>query len=222
MSAVLICVAVSATAQYQQHYDQQRYQQYEEPLRPQPLIIMHKQALGQDGSFNYAFAADNGLQQGETISPDGTRIGSYSYVDPNGKKISVKYSAGKDGFRILEGDHVPKAPPLPAAAPLPESQGGFVPGPSPYQSLPSFTNHVYRGQESGPHYKVQDESVDKTAFKNVFQMAPPASFQGSRPHRQRPVIAQPSVPYSSSAQFDNEGNKEPHSFGNGYSFEFAG
>ncbi|KAL1461717.1 hypothetical protein WDU94_013589 [Cyamophila willieti] len=55
---------------------------------------MHKQALGTDGTFNYAFAADNGLKQGESINPDGTRIGAYSYVDPNGQTISVKYSAG--------------------------------------------------------------------------------------------------------------------------------
>lgn len=217
---MLICIAVSTNAQYQQQYDHQpRYQQYEEPLRPQPLIIMHKQALGQDGSFKYAFAADNGLQQGETISPDGTRIGSYSYVDPNGKKISVKYSAGKDGFRILEGDHVPKAP-LPAA-PIPETQGAVVPGPSPYQSVPSYTNHVFRGQESGPYVKVQDDYVDKSAFKNAYQSAPPASFQGAGQHRQRPVVAQPSAHYSSSAQFD-DGRKEPHSFGSGYAFEFSG
>lgn len=38
-----------------------------------PLILMHKQALSQDGQFNYAFAADNGLKQGESISPDGSR-----------------------------------------------------------------------------------------------------------------------------------------------------
>jgi len=219
---MLICLAVSANAQYQQQYDHQpRYQQYEEPLRPQPLIIMHKQALGQDGSFKYAFAADNGLQQGESISPDGTRIGSYSYVDPNGKKISVKYSAGKDGFRILEGDHVPKASLPAAAAPIPETQGPVVAGPSPYQSVPSYTNHVFRGQESGPYVKVQDDYVDKSAFKNVYQSAPPASFQGAGQHRQRPVVAQPSVQYSSSAQFD-DGRKEPHSFGGGYAFEFSG
>jgi hypothetical protein len=182
---------------------------------------MHKQALGHDGSFNYAFAADNGLQQGETISPDGTRIGSYSYVDPNGKKISVKYSAGRDGFRILEGDHVPKAPQIAAAATLPESQGAVVPGPSPYKYVPASTNQVFGSQESGPYYKVQD-NIDKSAFKNVYQSAPPASFQGSGQHRQRPAIAQPSAQYSSSAQFVDEDRKEPHSFGSGYAFEFAG
>lgn len=75
-----------------------------------PAILMHKQALQEDGGFQYAFAADNGLRQGESIRPDGSRTGAYSYTDPDGKEISVKYTAGKDGFRIIQGDHVPKAP----------------------------------------------------------------------------------------------------------------
>jgi hypothetical protein len=189
---------------------------------------MHKQALGQDGSFKYAFAADNGLQQGETISPDGTRLGSYSYVDPNGNKISVKYSAGRDGFRILEGDHVPKATVAVGAAPLPESQGAAVPIPPPFQSVPSFTaayhgagtNNVLRGQESGPYYKVRDDYVDKSAFKNVLQGAAPAKFQGAGQIRQRPVNPQPAVPYQNAQH--NDDRNEPHSFGDGYSFEFSG
>lgn len=49
-----------------------------------------------------------------------TRTGGYSYVDPNGKKISVKYTAGKEGFKILEADHLPKAPQ--PVAPLPAPQ----------------------------------------------------------------------------------------------------
>lgn len=59
-----------------------------------------------------------------------------SYVDPTGRKISVKYTAGKEGFKILEADHLPKAPqpiaPLPAAAaPQPQQI---------YQGQPSYLN----------------------------------------------------------------------------------
>jgi hypothetical protein len=191
---------------------------------------MHKQALAQDGSFNYAFTADNGLQQGESISPDGTRRGSYSYVDPNGKKISVKYTAGKDGFRILEGDHLPKAPAPVAAAPVPEPQNAVVPRPSPYQSVPSYTagyrgagtNNVFLGQEGGPYYKVQDDYVDKSSYKNAYQSTAPASFQAAEQRRQRPFISQPSAHYSSNAQPDEDGRQEPHTFGGGYAFEFSG
>lgn len=91
-----------------------------------PVILMHKQALQEDGGFQYAFAADNGLRQGESIRPDGSRTGAYSYTDPNGKEISVKYTAGKDGFRIIQGDHVPKAP-LSVAPLQPQQSPAFGP-----------------------------------------------------------------------------------------------
>merc|ERR1712048_1175990 len=44
---------------------------------------------------------------GETTA-DGERIGQYSYIDENGETITVRYTAGKDGFRILEGNHIPE------------------------------------------------------------------------------------------------------------------
>lgn len=187
---------------------------------------MHKQALAQDGSFNYAFAADNGLQQGESISPDGTRRGAYSYVDPNGKKISVKYTAGKDGFRILEGDHLPKAPAPVAAAPV----GGYAPRPPHYQAAPSYTagyqgagsNVLFRGQEGSPYYKVQEDYESKSAAKNVYQAAAPATFPAAEQRRAQPIVAQPSTHYGGSAQSDVEGRQEPHNFGGGYAFEFSG
>ncbi|XP_023709699.1 larval cuticle protein 1 [Cryptotermes secundus] len=228
MSALLMmCAAVSVNAQYQEPYEnQQGPSHYDQPQRPLPVILMHKQALAQDGSFNYAFAADNGLQQGESISPDGTRRGSYSYVDPNGKKISVKYTAGKEGFRILEGDHLPKAPPAPvAAAPAPVPQGAFAPRPSHYSAAPSYpttgyqgagTNAVFRAQEGGPYYKVYDEYENKSAFKSPYQATAPASFPAAEQRR-------PPTQYGrSNAQPDAEGRQEPHTFGGGYAFQFSG
>lgn len=229
----MMCAALPANAQYQEPYEnQQGPSHYDQPQRPLPVILMHKQALAQDGSFNYAFAADNGLQQGESISPDGTRRGSYSYVDPNGKKISVKYTAGKDGFRILEGDHLPKAPAPVAAAPAPAPQGAFAPRPPHYQAAPSYpttgyqgagTNAVFRAQEGSPYYKVYDEYENKFAFKSPYQATAPASFPAAEQRRPRPVISQPSTQYSSSnAQPDAEGRQEPHTFGGGYAFQFSG
>merc|ERR1712113_899419 len=47
----------------------------------------------------------------ETADAAGERTGSYSYVNPDGKNILVKYSAGKDGFVILNPREVlPQAP----------------------------------------------------------------------------------------------------------------
>lgn len=101
--------------QYNSQQQQQAAPQVEEQYnykskKVPPQIISHKQSQNHDGQFKYAFHAENGLAQGEVISPDGTRNGGYTYVDPHGKKILVKYSAGKEGFRILESsDHIPKA-----------------------------------------------------------------------------------------------------------------
>merc|ERR1719361_1675018 len=44
----------------------------------------------------------------EETTADGERIGQYSYIDENGQTITVRYTAGKDGFRILEGSHIPE------------------------------------------------------------------------------------------------------------------
>jgi len=44
----------------------------------------------------------------EEAGAGGERLGEYSYIDQTGQTITVRYSAGKDGFRILEGAHVPE------------------------------------------------------------------------------------------------------------------
>merc|ERR1712098_653424 len=53
-----------------------------------------------DGKFGSAFAQEESTGNNE-------RVGQYSYIDDTGKTITVKYSAGINGFRILEGDHIP-------------------------------------------------------------------------------------------------------------------
>merc|ERR1711913_71864 len=60
-----------------------------------------------DGRHGAAFAQEDGTVFREETTADGERIGQYSYIDNDGKTITVRYTAGKDGFRILEGAHVP-------------------------------------------------------------------------------------------------------------------
>lgn len=222
------------TCQYDRGYSGHGYTQ------PPVAILMHKQALGQDGSFNYAFSADNGLQQGESINPDGSRTGSYSYVDPNGKTITLKYTAGKDGFRVLEGDHLPKAP-LPIVPPAnnnyyqppqhpagytgpsyagPSHESSYRSGPSydssyrsgpsyesSYRSGPSYDGPYRSGQYKSspivnfrrPQYSVDEGSEDRSGFFDNYRAAGPFSHN-----------------------FDEEPYTGPHTFGNGFSFEFAG
>merc|ERR1719304_722 len=59
------------------------------------------------GKFGAAYAQEDGVVFREESGGNNERIGQYSYVDDKGKTITVKYSAGINGFRILEGDHIP-------------------------------------------------------------------------------------------------------------------
>merc|ERR1712038_2003472 len=72
------------------------------------LLSLRKQRFSAgDGRHGAAFAQEDGTVFREETSIDGERIGQYSYIDNDGKTITVRYTAGKDGFRILEGAHVP-------------------------------------------------------------------------------------------------------------------
>jgi len=76
---------------------------------PQDAKILREQRFNAgDGRFGAAFAQEDGTVFREETSADGERVGQYSYIDENGKTVTVRYTAGKDGFRILEGDHVPE------------------------------------------------------------------------------------------------------------------
>lgn len=147
--------------QYQpRQYDDS--EQYNYQRTPPPQILTHKQALNHDGNFKYLFTSENGLAQGESIAPDGSRNGGYSYVDPTGRKISVKYTAGKEGFRILEADHLPKAPqPI---APLPAAQ--------------SAAPHTYRPQQ----YNLQGAAAedDGQYRPQVYERPQPVSLPSLR------------------------------------------
>lgn len=186
-----------AEGQYQDPYNN-----YNRP--PPPQILSHKQALNHDGNFRYLFTSENGLAQGESIAPDGSRNGGYSYTDPTGRKISVKYTAGKEGFKILEADHLPKAP-LPIAP---------VPGAGlqvPQSPLGAQDDGQYRPE----------------LYENNYQRAQPQFLQAASPYAQnRAYQVAPPVPISNNIESKeieyNDAPGKPYSFGAGYNFEFAG
>lgn len=47
------------------------------------------------------YQTGDGHVRSESVDPQGNVRGQYSYIDPNGKTITVKYSAGKDGFQVI-------------------------------------------------------------------------------------------------------------------------
>merc|ERR1712083_986599 len=59
------------------------------------------------GKFGSAFAQEDGVVYREESGGNNERIGQYSYVGDDGKTYTVKYSAGVNGFRILDGAHIP-------------------------------------------------------------------------------------------------------------------
>ncbi|KAI5705772.1 hypothetical protein M8J76_001687 [Diaphorina citri] len=174
-----------------------------------PQILMHKQALGTDGTFNYAFAADNGLKQGESINPDGTRIGAYSYVDPNGQTISVKYSAGKEGFKILQGDHIPRAPvhvEQTPAVPYNPHTGASYASPGRYSSASSDEDFDYSPPSSA--YRKPLSPLYHKAAGSAYSVHEDDDGDDER--------------YNAlSSKYSDYDDKGPHNFGSGYNFEFG-
>merc|ERR1712227_64683 len=59
------------------------------------------------GKFGSAFAQEDGVVYREESVGNNERIGEYSYIGDDGKTYTVRYSAGVNGFRILNGDHIP-------------------------------------------------------------------------------------------------------------------
>merc|ERR1719197_52383 len=58
-------------------------------------------------SRSFSFETEGEDQQfSEESDSEGERIGSYSYISPEGDKITVRYSAGKNGFVILNPEEV--------------------------------------------------------------------------------------------------------------------
>nr|CAI5829684.1 unnamed protein product [Callosobruchus analis] len=208
LTVVGVCLGLITLCQSQGYsQDQDRYN-YNTP--PPPQILTHKQALNHDGNFKYLFTSENGLAQGESIAPDGSRNGGYSYVDPTGRKISVKYTAGKEGFRILEADHLPKAPqPI---APVPGHPGPIAAPPAPHYT------HYGGGQQDDGSYKPH-------LYESRQQLIapPPPKIAGPPPRQIYPQIGlTPSASNTIEEKDYNDEPGKPYSFGNGYIFEFGG
>ncbi|KAF7285407.1 pupal cuticle protein-like [Rhynchophorus ferrugineus] len=189
---VLLTFVLNCHSQYQGDSEAQR--------RPPPQILTHKQALNHDGNFKYLFTSENGLAQGESIAPDGTRTGGYSYIDPNGKKISVKYVAGKEGFKILEADHLPKAPQPIGPVPQPQQTEESYQQP---QSQ-SYDDGKYRAEPYTRPQQTQAYYQPVNLYRGNGGQASPLSNQINEKEQ----------------ELSDEPGK-PGTFGSGYIFEFG-
>lgn len=58
-------------------------------------ILSEARYLSGDGKFGSAYDQEDGTNFKEETDADGTRRGSYSYIDPEGKRRTISYTAGK-------------------------------------------------------------------------------------------------------------------------------
>merc|ERR1712223_1206076 len=170
-------------------------------IEPEKAKILNEQRFNAgDGRFGAAYAQEDGTVYREETTADGERVGQYSYIDQAGKTITVRYTAGKDGFRILEGDHVPTgangqasaqfvATPAPAPAPrqqfAQQPQQQFV---QPRESV-DYDYEYYDGAvpETSPRFNQQQ---NQAPVQQTFVPAQPVQrvAQPQQPVR-RPVAA---------------------------------
>ncbi|KAK7595414.1 hypothetical protein V9T40_013239 [Parthenolecanium corni] len=184
-----------------------------------PVILMHKQALSENGAFNYAFAGDNGIKQGETIHPDGTRAGAYSYVDPEGETVSVKYTAGKDGFKIVQGDHVPRAA---------SGLYGAASAASPAKYSPSYGRSGSEELDDDFRFGASSGAVGSYSHQHrakinpaVYRVHEESSAEQFPSHFVPVTYGKSAQPRSHDLSDEDDAAAGPHSFGSGYSFEFG-
>ena len=163
------CLACAALAQY---------------VEPEKAKILKEQRFNAgDGRFGAAYAQEDGTVYREETSADGERVGQYSYIDNDGKTITVRYTAGIDGFRILEGDHVPTgATGLESAAYDPEiaAQGALSPEPQQEQVAPqpSRTRPVARARRPAARARAQPAREQPRAQpQQLNPRAPAQDFQ---------------------------------------------
>ncbi|XP_066156875.1 endocuticle structural glycoprotein SgAbd-2-like [Euwallacea fornicatus] len=84
--------------------------------RPTAILKFNADNNG-DGRYRYNYETANSIsaeEQGEARG-DGSKVyGSYSYISPEGERISITYTADENGF-VPQGSHIPTPPPIPEA-----------------------------------------------------------------------------------------------------------
>ncbi|KAI4459205.1 cuticle protein [Holotrichia oblita] len=94
------------------------YQKYQRPIQ----ITRYNNDNNGDGTYQFVYETENKISQQEigelknagTNQESSVVHGSYSYVAPNGKILTVDYIADENGFRP-SGAHLPTPPPIPEA-----------------------------------------------------------------------------------------------------------
>ncbi|GIY00044.1 uncharacterized protein CEXT_199951 [Caerostris extrusa] len=229
-------------------YEDDRVYRPRAPPPPPRNIVTHKPAsvhyvnIGTELAGDYKFGYDTGKGNDgqsfreETRLPDGTVRGAYGYVDESGTQRIVKYTAGKDGFKV-EGDGaseaVSRAAAQPAARPEPSYEAPPPPAQPAYRPPPQQASRpppqpVYRPPPQQA-YRPPPQPVQRPQPQPVYRPAPapqparppPAEYapppqpvyrappppQRSAPRRHRPAPRQQYEPVESEPDYDYPDNE---------------
>ncbi|XP_014234057.2 larval cuticle protein LCP-17-like [Trichogramma pretiosum] len=137
---------------------------YAQEQRPIAILRQAHPEIHPEGHYSHSFETENGIyqqEQGSASVPGETgkvvaSQGSYQYTAPDGQVIQVQYTADQNGFQA-QGDHLPKAHPIPEAIarsleyirthPQPVQQQAAQPA---FQAAqPAFQAPVYKQQPTG-------------------------------------------------------------------------
>uniref|UniRef100_T1JIX6 Uncharacterized protein n=1 Tax=Strigamia maritima TaxID=126957 RepID=T1JIX6_STRMM len=77
---------------------------YEAPDKSHSTQYHAQDSLGQ---YSYGYSTSNGIEKNEARSADGTVVGGYSYISPEGQQVVIKYTAGEEGFKAT-GNVIPQ------------------------------------------------------------------------------------------------------------------
>merc|ERR1711955_160884 len=222
------CLAAAALSQY---------------VDPEKAKILKEQRFNAgDGRFGAAYAQEDGTVYREETSADGERVGQYSYIDQAGKTITVRYSAGKDGFKILEGDHVPtgangqnsapyvatQAPRQVAAAPQPQqfAQAAVQPVSSDYDYYEDInpTQNTFvptQTQNFVPQPQQNFAPANANPFINPHAFVPTPTQAPRQQFQQQFQPQQQFTPTQAPRNFFPPGKLALNRFENGFNFDFT-
>jgi len=168
---LFIISSLALTAYCQQQY-QGTYSTLTTTPAPAPPAQVHYVNIGADLAGDYKFGYDTGKGpkgqsfREETRSADGTVRGAYGYTDANGQQRIVKYSAGKEGFKIEDDS--------------PASGGGSQSAPTaaPYRPPQTLPPQIYRPAPTAPPQAYRPPALSSQSYPSPQSYSSPSSSSG--------------------------------------------
>ncbi|KAK4019575.1 hypothetical protein OUZ56_001590 [Daphnia magna] len=117
-------------------------------------------ALGQ-ASYGYVYPGQAATNYRDAF---GNQVGSYAYINPNGKEVRVSYVADRQGFRVLSND-LPQSPVDEGKAPVFEGKAPVFEGKAP----------VFDGKAPEPVQDTPEVVAAKAEFFKLYKEAEAAA-----------------------------------------------